>query len=866
MFDARNLCRTVGVLVLFCGLLTTPVSAQTLPQILLDMGTANELAVRAEATSQAASEPRYRSRMAGDLRLFTGPFVPDSAYTKLAIFSDDGCTVRIDGNAVHSRSGQGQHLPDLNQSFHVIDFTFVAGQSYDLVVEYTNTIYPGDWDVDGCTLFAFGGGGSSAAVDLQVAGISNDEEESPGFFLEEGESVMASVSLTGEGSGTWTLANTAGVAVAVSDGAGSFSPVSSGYSATVDSLPTVIGIKITGVGASDARLAEMVSASLTTAGGATANDFAKGTVWRFDSLIVRDADDSENYVIASSGNEPTLYVANPATIELDISVIPSELIDDVRSQLQFAVEGQTATPDFGDFSSPPLVALDPLDEPPVFLAQAGRDKDGNGKLEGAEKKAQAKVKVGDVVIEKCPNNFIPRGGTEDNTVTIKAKVLTEGVSGRFEFTLDLTHDVSDEKGFCLNAPLVLPVGKENEDSDLWNDLRLRDQAGFTVETKTVGVVTTMFAKTTATNLTEATVTVSCTDYGAFGKIKAKFYKDGSGTGGVAAKEEGGTATFTRIPLDDNDNHIADSAEQDHSPDGKKAATDDDDDIPTGNGTKGDRLSRYEEYRGFMVAGAHVRTDVTKKDVFWCDVSGNLPVDDWMEAKLGGTPIQRVQTTEVEMVPARMTRFITFNRESHSAGGQRAIWHVENPPVLERSQGLFFGAATIGFNQQNDNCYSYTDNQRYGIRSGADLVDALDATGGTIKLSAGVGSFFPLMGQTGTLQVGDEIVSYGTFSKTTTTTAGGSATTNGVYTFGQLTRGIDAVAHAQGTTVRWFTDNAAVEMTKVNVAHEAGHNVGMAHDTTEDSLMTQVKGGQTVFIHEYRLLGFKKGSLQEFHVK
>ena len=169
MLNAPILRRTVVGLALFCGLLTTPVSAQTLPQILLDMGAASEAAVRAEATSQAASEPRYRSRMAGDLRLFTGPFVPDSANTKLAIFSDDGCTVRIDGNAVHSRSGQGQHLPDLNQSFHVLDFTFVAGQSYDLVVEYTNTIYPGDWDVDGCTLFAFGGGGGTISVDVTVA-------------------------------------------------------------------------------------------------------------------------------------------------------------------------------------------------------------------------------------------------------------------------------------------------------------------------------------------------------------------------------------------------------------------------------------------------------------------------------------------------------------------------------------------------------------------------------------------------------------------------------------------------------------------------------------------------------------------------
>jgi hypothetical protein len=54
-----------------------------------------------------------------------------------------------------------------------------------------------------------------------------------------------------------------------------------------------------------------------------------------------------------------------------------------------------------------------------------------------------------------------------------------------------------------------------------------------------------------------------------------------------------------IPVDENENHIADYWEDLRDPPSREPFSDDDD-TPVGNGTKGDGLSLYEEYRGLMV--------------------------------------------------------------------------------------------------------------------------------------------------------------------------------------------------------------------------------------------------------------------------
>jgi hypothetical protein len=74
------------------------------------------------------------------------------------------------------------------------------------------------------------------------------------------------------------------------------------------------------------------------------------------------------------------------------------------------------------------------------------------------------------------------------------------------------------------------------------------------------------------------------------------------------------ARAVKVPKDDNHNKIADGYPPEKA--AVKLATDDDDDQPRGNGTRGDGLSAYEEYRGFTDRSfRHVRTSWARKDLF-----------------------------------------------------------------------------------------------------------------------------------------------------------------------------------------------------------------------------------------------------------
>ncbi|MBI4712377.1 MAG: hypothetical protein HY762_03610 [Planctomycetes bacterium] len=197
--------------------------------------------------------------------------------------------------------------------------------------------------------------------------------------------------------------------------------------------------------------------------------------------------------------------------------------------------------------------------------------------------------------------FFPRGGDEDNTTIIRAVVIPTTVTGQFRFDL---FAVSSEPGYCLNAPQTLPTS--GEDSAIWKDLQFPDQTDFTISGSDRNV-----ALTSGTNNYQATVTVKSYDYGAYGKINAQFMVSGKT---FIAKEEGNGKLYTNIQRDDDDNFIRDGSPQNSGPTGDNQL-DDNDNMPAGSGTNGDGISRYEEWRGFMVQGVHRRLNVTKKDVF-----------------------------------------------------------------------------------------------------------------------------------------------------------------------------------------------------------------------------------------------------------
>ena len=129
---------------------------------------------------------------------------------------------------------------------------------------------------------------------------------------------------------------------------------------------------------------------------------------------------------------------------------------------------------------------------------------------------------------------------------------------------------------------------------------------------------------------------------------------------------------------------------------------------------------------------------------------------------------------------------------------------------------------------------------------------------TIVLSANIPD--PLWEPTGKFKIGSETIAYTSVSMTPP----------GRYTFTGVTRGADgtvAAAHNSGDTAAYFSDVTSA-ITRF-VAHEAGHDVKIDHDTSAISLMNSSLAGRNMADpaqHTLRQTGTTVGSLQTFLVK
>ena len=260
-------------------------------------------------------------------------------------------------------------------------------------------------------------------------------------------------------------------------------------------------------------------------------------------------------------------------------------------------------------------------------------------------------------ITQCPMDWAP---TSMNTLKFTARIyrcengvwVYPGRPRKIVFTLE---NVSNERGVCMNHGQSL-------NPDLWfpeefimnyryfellDDKTVDDKCNDPNHNSPLGHKHWATA-VTKNEVTEATIRVRAEDFGAWGWIKAA----AEGCVGIPPRESvnapvasGSCVTgkpIVKIPYDLNKNNI---------PDGDKfkmwdsvygeEPTTDMDRYPVGDGTMGDGLTNYEEYRGFMVKSGydpapmqdgifgteqHVRTDPGVKDLFIRRESdGTLPV-------------------------------------------------------------------------------------------------------------------------------------------------------------------------------------------------------------------------------------------------
>lgn len=171
--------------------------------------------------------------------------------------------------------------------------------------------------------------------------------------------------------------------------------------------------------------------------------------------------------------------------------------------------------------------------------------------------------------------------------------------------------------------------------------------------------------------------VQVMDYGAYARVVLKE---------IDEREWKKIGTWSiNIPLDENDNHIADAAP--HDVVGNRLG-DDGDGLPIGDGTEGDGLTAFEEYRGFMdcedsecALTQHTRTEIGTKDLFvWCQT----PVDLGLFQRASGITAHYVDGRYLK------DRIINHKSISYKGGDQYGVIIKKGVPTIKDNVPIIGG--------------------------------------------------------------------------------------------------------------------------------------------------------------------------------
>jgi hypothetical protein len=215
--------------------------------------------------------------------------------------------------------------------------------------------------------------------------------------------------------------------------------------------------------------------------------------------------------------------------------------------------------------------------------------------------------------------FVPTPGA---TLTFTASVPSGTARFRFELDPDAT---SRFPGYATNANIddafFVKYSLSSQRRDYKNDGPdvIFDRSHF--ENRQEWSRVEPLVVETAGPRRAAVVTVTAMDYGAVGRLRAFVRSDECGDWQpVPITFYPDTREFIAIPMDEDNNLMADAVEEYH---GRQSGADDDAE-PKGNGQAGDGLTVFEEYRGFLTScgecvyrnfDSHVRTKPTVKDLF-----------------------------------------------------------------------------------------------------------------------------------------------------------------------------------------------------------------------------------------------------------
>lgn len=170
-----SILRLPAVFALMCSLSMGAMAQTPSPvgSIFNNKGELGIESVRNAALAQSTATPYYKSNGV-ETRYYEGYFRAASNNSKLALLSDDGTSVWIDGQQILNRAGQGQGFENFDSTFYPLSKTFMAGQIYHLKLQYTNTTHLSDADVDGISLWAYDGGGEIVSLNVSVSATETE--------------------------------------------------------------------------------------------------------------------------------------------------------------------------------------------------------------------------------------------------------------------------------------------------------------------------------------------------------------------------------------------------------------------------------------------------------------------------------------------------------------------------------------------------------------------------------------------------------------------------------------------------------------------------------------------------------------------
>jgi hypothetical protein len=216
----------------------------------------------------------------------------------------------------------------------------------------------------------------------------------------------------------------------------------------------------------------------------------------------------------------------------------------------------------------------------------------------------------EVVVESAAlDSWRPLGtldGKRGNTIDLTAKLLAKGTVSPPQgaqvasWTWDFV-SVSREPGVLMNYPRFA-------EADHNPDLRFEESPAFSLDPEG------QHATSVPTALgTESTITVGSYDWGGFGAVKVTCTLVG-GKQYVGYLKTDPAQTEIRLPKRPIGGFIAESWKRDNGVMGLADDSDAEED-PIGDGNKGDGLTLYQEYRGFIENGKRIEGNPTKKDYF-----------------------------------------------------------------------------------------------------------------------------------------------------------------------------------------------------------------------------------------------------------